>query len=173
MDYLAPIEVNKDNEAVVWDRMYNHPSQLKPVKATPSKSTSKPKRRATKQIFKFCIDDYVRLAYTRYTFQRDYQQKWTTELLKISERFLKQNLPLYRVVDMLNEPVIGSWYQWELLKVDKNQEFWRVESIIKTRKRKSKKEFLVKWEGYWDKFSSWVPASDIKDMASQVNTLTK
>ena len=74
---------------------------------------------------------------------------------------------------MLNTPVIGSWYQWELLKVDKNQEFWRVESIIKTRKRKGKKEFLVKWEGYGDKFSSWVPASDIKDMASQVNTLTK
>lgn len=75
--------------------MYNHSSQLKPVKATPSKSTSKPKRPATKQIFKFRIDDYVRLAYTGYTFQRDYQQKWTTELFKISERFLKQNLPLY------------------------------------------------------------------------------
>ena len=174
LDYLAPIEVNKDNEAVVWDRMYNHPSQLKPVKATPSKSTSKPKKRpATKQIFKFRIDDYVRLAYTRYTFQRDYQQKWTIELFKISERFLKQNLPLYRVVDMLNEPVIGSWYEWELLKVDKNQEFWRVESIIKTRKRKGKNEFLVKWEGYGDKFSSWVPDSDIKDLTSEVNRLTK
>ena len=164
---MAPIDINKNNEAVVWDRMYN-PNQSEPHKTSYLKSNSKTtKRPRTKQIFKFGLDDYVRLAYTRYTFQRDYQQKWTTELFKISERFLKQNLPLYRVVDMLNDPVIGSFYEWELLKVNKNQEFWRVESIIKTRKIKGKKEHLIKWEGYGDKFSSWVPASDIKDFSVQ------
>ena len=170
LGYLAPVDINRDNEAVVWDRMYNHTNQFKPDKLSRTKPTSKPKRPPAKQIFKFRIDDYVRLAYTRYTFQRDYQQKWTTELFKVSERFLKQNIPLYRVVDMLNDPIIGSWYQWELLKVDKNQEFWRVESIINRRKRKGKKEFLVKWQGYGNKVSSWVAASDIKDLSFKHNS---
>ena len=117
-------------------------------------------------MFKFEIDDHVRFAYTKYVFQRDYQQKWTTELFKISECFLKENIPLYKVVDMLNDPVIGNWYEWELLKADKDQEFWRVESFLKTRIKKGKKEYLVKWQGYGDKFSSWVLVSDVKDVSA-------
>ena len=87
LGYLAPVDINRDNEAVVWDRTYNHTNQSKPVKLIRTKSSSKPKRTPTKQLFKFRIDDYVRLAYTRYTFQRDYQQKWTTELFKVSTFF--------------------------------------------------------------------------------------
>ena len=147
---MAPIDVNKDNEAMVWDKMYNDAPF---VKRKDTEKSSKNKRFRKKKVFKFEIDDYVRLPYTKYVFQRDYQQKWTTELFKISERFL-------------NDPVIGNWYEWELLKADKDQEFWRVESILKTRIKKVKKEYLVKWEGYGDKFSSWVLASDVKDMSA-------
>ena len=90
----------------------------------------------------------------------------TTELFKISEHFLKENIPLYKVVDKLNDPVIGNWHEWELLKADKDQEFWRVESILKTCIKKGKKEYLVKWQGYGGKFSSWVLASDVKDVSA-------
>ena len=161
---MTPIEVNEDNEAIVWDKMYNDERQTSQSSRT--MKSGKSKRFRKKRVFKFKIDDYVRLAYTRYAFQRDYQQKWTTELFKISERNLKENQPIYTVVDMLNDPVIGTWYEWELLKADKDQEFWRVESILKTRTRKGKKEYLIKWEGYGDKFSSWVLASDVKDVVA-------
>ena len=160
---MAPIDVNKDNEAMVWDKMYNDAPF---VNLKESEKSSKNKRFRKKKVFKFEIDDYVRLAYTKYVFQRDYQQILTTELFKISERFLKENIPLYKVVDMLNDPVIGNWHEWELLKADKDQEFWRVESILKTRIKKGKNEYLVKWQGYGDKFSSWVLASDVKDVSA-------
>ncbi len=34
----------------------------------------------------------VRLSYKRYTFQRDYQRKWTSEIFKISARFVRRTL---------------------------------------------------------------------------------
>ena len=68
---------------------------------------------------------------------------------------------------MLNDPITGSWYEWELMKANKDQEFWRVESILKLRRIKGKKEYLIKWEGYGKKFSSWVPASDVKDVTKE------
>ena len=86
LNYLAPIDVNKKNEAIIWDRMYNHnPEERKTRKMNTSKPIS------SRPVFKFALGDFVRVAHTRYMFQRDYQQKWTTELFKVSERFLKSS----------------------------------------------------------------------------------
>ena len=91
----------------------------------------------------------------RYIFQRDYQQKWTTEIFKVSNRYLKENIPQYKVVDLLNRylkenipqyivvdlldsEVIGSFYEWEILHVNNDFQFWGIESILKTRKRKER-----------------------------------
>ena len=125
--------------------MYNDDRQVNQPYTTKRENQ---KRVRTKPFFKFKINDYVRLAFSRYTFQRDFQQKWTTEAFKVSERFVKENIPQYKVIDMLNQLVIGNFYKWEIMKTDKEQEFWRVETILKTRKKKGKKEYLIKWEGY-------------------------
>ena len=69
-NHFSPAEVNKQNEAEVWDYMFNKPP------------TSIIK---VKDKFAFSIGDLTRLAYNKYTFQRDYQQKWTSEIFKISE----------------------------------------------------------------------------------------
>ena len=130
---MAPIDITKENEAIVWDKMYNVKSLSNAGNIKRVKSSNRFRRKA---VSKFKINDYVRLAYTRYTFQRDYQQKWTTELFKVFERFLKENLPLYKVVDMLNDEITGNMYEWKLMKADKDQEFWRVQSILRTRKKK-------------------------------------
>lgn len=162
LNYLAPIDITKENEAKVWDQMYSDRQGRQRKRIVKSSD----KKARNESVFKFKLNDFVRLVFMRYSFQRDYQQKWTTELFKISDRYLKENIPIYKVVDMMDDPLVGSFYEWELLKADKEQEFWRVESILKTRRRKGKKEFLIKWMGYSDKFSSWVPESDVKDVAS-------
>ena len=41
------------------------------------------------------------------------------ELFKISERFMKENIPLYKVVDLNDCPITGSFYEFELSKVNK------------------------------------------------------
>ena len=73
------------------------------------------------------------MSHTRYTFQRDYQQKWTSELFKVSGRFMNQIIPVYKVKDFLDSEVIGTFYGNELQKVDKEdieQELWIIEKVI-------------------------------------------
>ena len=96
-------------------------------------------------------------------FRETYNKNGRRNCSRYPKGFLKENLPLYKVVDVLNHEVTGSWYEWELMKAIEDQEFWKVESILKTRKRNGKD--LIIWQGYGDKFSSWVLASDIKDDA--------
>ena len=43
----------------------------------------------------------------------------------------------------------------------KNDDVYRVEKILRKRKRKGVVEYLVKWKGYADKFISWVSERDI------------
>ncbi|MES9903762.1 MAG: hypothetical protein ABW168_13940, partial [Sedimenticola sp.] len=147
---LSPAEINESNEAEVWDRVYNKTADKYD---TMNKSVRQ---------YRFEIDDLVRLAYNRYTFQRDYQQKWTSELFKISDRFMRQDIPIYRVRDFSDETLVGTFYEQELQKVDKADDaLWIVEKTIRKRKKAGKVEHLVKFEGWPDKFNSWIPADDI------------
>ena len=44
---------------------------------------------------------------------------------------------------------------------------YNIERIIKTRKRKGRKQFLVKWEGYGPEYNSWVHEEDIIHLDSR------
>jgi len=44
----------------------------------------------------------------------------------------------------------------------KEDDVYKVEKVLKTRKRKGKKEYFVKWKGYDDSFNSWT--QDIFDL---------
>ena len=121
---LAPKQVTKENEAEIWDKMYNILTEDKTVNLKPTK-------------YNFEIGDIVRLSHAKYTFQRDYQQKWTGELFKVSERNINHNIQIYNVIDYLNDPVLGTFYSEELLKVtNKSGEdvLWIIEKIIRKRK---------------------------------------
>ena len=156
---LSPDQVTKNNEAEIWDKLY-----LKPNSAS---HVSRTKKRVRTLRFKCKVGDIVRLSYARYTFQRDYQQKWTSELFKISERYFKQDLPIYKVVDFLDDEVIGTFYEQEIQKVDKlePEAVWVIEKVIKKRRKAGKVEYLVKWEGWPDKFNSFVNESAIKSIS--------
>ena len=46
-------------------------------------------------------------------------------------------------------------------KVIKEDDVYRVEKVLRKRKRKGVVEYFVKWKGYPDKFNSWVGEKDI------------
>ena len=111
------------------------------------------------------MGDYVRLSSTKRTFQRDYEQKWTKEVFIVNRRFLRQGIPVYKVVDYDKEPIQGTFYEAELQRVNKSREdLWKIEKILKRRMRRGLAEVFVKWQGYPKKFNSWIKASEIQDI---------
>ena len=67
---------------------------------------------------------------------------------------------MYEIEDYEGEQIIGKFYEEELSAVDKKDNTYRVEKILKRRKGM----VLVKWQGYDSKHNSWIPEKDIKDI---------
>lgn len=150
---LAPDEVNENNEADVWAKMYLKKSQ-KPI---------------AKPVFHFKLNDLVRISITRQPFQRAYQEQYTTEVFKVVERILKQGIPMYKLIDLKGDSVKGLFYTAELQKVNKDENsLWFIERILKRRKRKKKLQYFVEWQGFPFAFNSWIDADDVKDLSGSV-----
>jgi len=58
--------------------------------------------------------------------------------------------PLFKLVDLLKAPVKGNYYQ-SMLKLapnPENKDYWKIEKVLKTRKRNGQEEQLVKFLYY-------------------------
>jgi hypothetical protein len=64
---------------------------------------------------------------------------------------------MYEIESHDGEPIIGKFYEEELSVVDKKDDVYRVEKILRRRKGM----VLIKWLGY-DKHNSWIPEINIK-----------
>ena len=71
---------------------------------------------------------------------------------------------VYEIGDLEGEPIIGKFYEEELSCVDKKDDVYKVEKIIKRKRVKGKKMVLFKWLGYDSKHNSWIPESDIQNI---------
>lgn len=58
------------------------------------------------------------LIYIRNPFAREYDEKWTRDVFKISQRILRGGLPVYRIKDFNDDEIKGTFYQSELQKTD-------------------------------------------------------
>ena len=105
----------------------------------------------------------MRVSHLRVTFERAYHEKFSGEIFKISKRFRRLGKPVYTLIDLNNEPIIGTFYQPELTKVNvDDSSIYEISDIIKSRKKGKQKEYLVRWKYYGPKFDSQVKASDIE-----------
>ena len=109
---------------------------------------------AVKSKPKLHVGDSVRISETRRVFKKGYLPSWTRELFKVVNVF-PTNPPTYCIADYSGEAIRGKFYAEELQVVKENDVF-KVEKVIKTRKRHGKVEYLVRWLGYPPKFDSWV-----------------
>ena len=145
---LTPTEITKENEASVWKKMYV--------------DTSK-KRRLIK--YKFKVNDQVRISHLKYTFQRDFHQKWTEEIFIITRRLRKDGHKFYQLKDYGEEQIDGYFYETELQKIRKPKDMTlKIEKVLKERTRRGLREYLVKYLGWPIKFNSWVKASDMQQL---------
>ena len=139
---MTPVEAsNKKNEGTVYFNLYSNTEQL----------TSKPK---------FKIGDKVRInKYKRKVFDKGYTPNWTEEVF-IVDKIQYTNPITYKLKDLNNEEIKGSFYESELLEA--KQDVFRNDKVI--RRDYKKKKALVKWKGYNDDFNGWIPIKDLKNI---------
>ena len=112
---------------------------------------------------KFKIGDLVRISKTRRTFEKEYLPNWTEEIFTVDEA-KRTNPPTYKLADYGGEIIEGTFYDHELQRVIKRDDIYKIEKILRTRRRGSNKEYFVKWRGYPDKFNSWVNETSISNV---------
>ena len=140
---MTPVEASKKkNESAVDYNLYGDMKQL----------SSKPK---------FKIGDKVRISkYKRKVFNKGYTPNWTEEIFLIDK--IQSTKPVtYRLKDLNNEEIQGSFYEPELLPA--KQDVFRIEKVI--RRDYKKKQAVVKWLGYSDDFNSWIPLSSLQNLS--------
>ena len=164
-----------NNNTIYWDKLdklvdqYNHRFHSS-IRMTPAEAS---KQKNEKKVFanlfgdllyakrnkaKFKVGDKVRISkFKRKIFDKGLTPNWSEEIFVVDE-ILNTNPLTYKLVDLLGEKIIGSFYEAELQKT--NQNIFRIEKVI--RRDQKKKKALVKWKGYPDKFNSWIPLSDVK-----------
>lgn len=73
----------------------------------------------------FKLGDQVRITQLWHLFQRDYDQTNTEEVFVI--RFVSQGIPFYKLKDLADDPIQGTFYATELQKVLKDEKtVWRI-----------------------------------------------
>lgn len=158
LGYATPASVTKANEDEIRYIQY-----IVRQKTTNMENKTKVSKRR-KPLFKFKIGDFVRISHLKKTIEKGYQEKWTTEHFKISSRFRRDNQNIYELIDLLGDPVKGTFYKYELQKIDEpDNNIYKVDKILKERHVRGRQpEVLIKWMGWPKKFNSWVPKATIK-----------
>ncbi|KAL4101120.1 hypothetical protein QTP88_021140 [Uroleucon formosanum] len=93
---MRPCEVNKSNEDVVFHKLFS--------------TKNKPKLK-----IKFSVGDRVRITASKKTFGNKYSYNWTKEIFIVNE-ILNTNPITYKIIDLNNEEIEGSFYNEELQK---------------------------------------------------------
>jgi hypothetical protein len=149
---FKPMEINSENEQSVYEKLYL-PSQV-----------------ALEQreiIYKYDIGDYVHTLESRSPFTKGYEETFTQEIFEISYR-TRTTPPRYKIIDLKRESIAGTFYEQELHTAHIPDVF-RVEKVLKRRVRDNKREALVRWQGYPDKFNQWIPQEDLSDYLPATN----
>ena len=116
------------------------------------------------QRFKFKPGDFVRISFTRDAFDREYNQRWSGEVHVIESCRRRDGIPIYSLKDWNGEKLEGTFYQQELqkVKVDENGLF-KIEKILKRRRRNGRRQVFVKWQRWGKRFNSWIDEDEVRE----------
>ena len=120
----------------------------------------RPTNKKKHQLFK--VNDIVRIPKTEYTqsqFFKKYNILNTEELFKIKQINRERFPYLYKLADLSNEDIKGSFYHAELVPSALKKTY--PIKILKSKNTKFGKKYLVSWLGYSQKFNNWLAEKDI------------
>ena len=105
---------------------------------------------------------FVRLAFQKSTFGKAYLPQHSTEIFKITSVKRGQPVIVYEIEDWAGEPVRGTFYHQELIEVIPPEYFPSRVKRTKTNKKTGKKEYLITFPGWPEKFDEWVTSEAFK-----------
>jgi hypothetical protein len=147
---MTPSEVNKENEKLVFKNIYGVNNLREAIlnrKIKNNKILIKP-------------GDKVRKKYSTKPFNKGYYPNWTDQIFTIEKTIKGENQPVFTIKDFAGNLVNQRFYPQELQKITEN--LHRIEKVLKTRVRKGKTEYFVKWLNYPSTYNSWV--KDIENL---------
>ena len=108
---MKPKDVSNKNEDEVWTTLYGHIYGDLPLP-------------------KFKVGETVRISKYKSTFTKGYEANFTEELFKVV-KVIRGNPNVYEIKDLEGEPIIGKFYEEELSAVNKKDDVYKVEKILK------------------------------------------
>ena len=159
---MPPAKAMSEDPYTVWSNQYGEK-----IQSSEAYKEKKSSLRGTKypKIYKFKVGDRVKISYLKSTWDREYSEKWTGEIFTIINRKLNQEIPMYQLKDYNNDIIDSFFYEPELQLVYIDDEVsYKIEEIIKKRKRNKISEVLVKWKGWPKKFNSWSHETELQDI---------
>ena len=155
---MTPSQARTTDPVELWNNQYKRKKKIR--------NSHPPNQR---KLFKFNVEDKVRLARFRSTFERAYSEKWTDEIFIITKREVQQYIAQYTIKSWDNEPIIGKFYEeeLELVHVDESSEH-SIEKIIQKKTMDKKPGYIVKWEGWPAQFNSWVPSNKVAESGIEI-----
>ena len=149
-----------------YNTTYHHSIKMTPEEASKPYNQQKvynslySKIEKVQQLPSFHIGDKVRISVSKRLFEKGSTSNWSEEIFEISDVVRTTTPIVYKIKDLADEEIEGSFYKEQLQKT--NQTIYRIDRVIrKRRKPDGTQEVLVKWAGYEDRFNSWMPSDDI------------
>ena len=152
--HMTPAEALKTSDCVLFKTQYSPLLSTKPF---------------TIQKFKLKVGDKVRMSMLKSKFEKAYDRNFTTEIFEVNSRKRTDGIPQYTLKDYNENVLEGIFYQPELQKVlvDDNSTY-KIEKIIRKRKRGGVKQVLVKWLHWPKKFNSWINENEVQNLENGV-----
>jgi transposase InsO family protein len=110
------------------------------------------------------VGDHVRVTRNKHIFSKNYTPNYSHEVFIIRKVILRDPI-VYKLKDLMGEKITGVFYEQEVQKVifSENDEYF-IDKIIDTKKKGGRKVAYVSWQGWPEKFNSWIDYSLIKKL---------
>jgi len=148
----SPSSVGDQNTSQIFDNLYGKTSRLgEAVFASDEKQ-------------KFVVGDFVRISLEKAAVgSKGYLPHFSREIF-IVQKCIPRSPPVYILKDLLGEELKGAFYEPELVlvkKFDIDTAEYPVDKILARRTRDKRREVLVSFAGYPEKFNLWLPESEV------------